>query len=252
MPTPQAPARHLISPLPQKYQSYPRTPFDDLHSPKLSQKNQQARTGKAKETHGQPSQPSNNNDRLQRPTKPFSLPTVSQESPLITTMSPYFKRMPSASLMSPSNGIMSRESVDSWRKCTVLPDPQEEEHGSRSPRLYSQGHVPSPTTTYYLYGSQNSQPPPPQQTRSSSYSRELEEELERERQIFDLDKAVNGYNISRDGTWNLGSLEEDTEFRSQSARDISRFVENDLGDPYGDKPYAALDLGYNHYQDNGY
>jgi hypothetical protein len=87
--------------------------------------------------------------------------------------------------------------------------------------------------------------------RGNSYSRELEEELERElereRQIFDLHKAVNGYSEPRRGPWNVGSYEGDPEFRSQEARAVSSFIENDLGNLYRDEPYAAFELRLDHY-----
>jgi hypothetical protein len=144
---------------------------------------------------------------------------------------------------------MSRESVENWRKQSALVNSQEGVSQPRSERRHSQDYVPSPTTTHYLYGSQNSQPlPPPQLNRSNSYSRELEEELERERQIFDLHKAVNGYSEQPRDAWNVGAFEEDTQFKSQEARAVSSFVENDLGDPYRGEPYAAFDPRLGNYE----
>lgn len=169
----------------------------------------------------------------------------------ITPVAPASKQIPSTPLMSPSNGVMSRESVENWRKRSALVNSQEGVSQPRSERRHSQDYVPSPTTTQYLYGSQNSQPPqppPPQLNRSNSYGRELEEELERERQIFDLHKAVNGYSEPRRAASNGGSFEEDTQFKSQEARAVSSFVENDLGDPYRGELYAALNPRYDHYE----
>lgn len=61
-----------------------------------------------------------------------------------------------------------------------------------------------------------------------------------------MNKAVDANNGPRrtsttsTNAWTGGSYEEDTEFKSQEARAISSFVENDLGDPYRDEPYAAI------------
>jgi hypothetical protein len=193
------------------------------------------------------SQPKSSGSRLPGQNNSFVslMHAASSESLPRAAAAPAFKQMPSTPLMSPSNGIMSRESVENWRKRSALVNSQESFSQPGSERRHSQDYVPSPTTTHYLYGSQNSQPlPPPQINRSDSYDRELEEELERERQIFDLHKAVNGYSESHEGPWNGGAFEEDTQFESQEARAVASFVENDLG--YG-QDVAALSprLGHN-------
>ena len=182
---------------------------------------------------------------------------ISHESPTSPTTP---TRRTAAMAAQSSSSAKVRRQIDGWRKQAALAPPDSRQEGSppRSLDQYSQDRVPfgSPTTTHYLYGSQRSPISRAQPIQDDSYARELEEELERERKFFDMSKAVDANNephrVKRESAeaWGGGSYEEETEFKSQEARAISTFVENDLGDPYKDEPYAALNPGYeNPYDD---
>jgi hypothetical protein len=96
----------------------------------------------------------------------------------------------------------------------------------------------SPTTTDYLYGSQNSNQPVHPSGAMDPYSRELQEEAER------LDKSRNPRSSSarksRRGAWGVDLYDEDTSFQSPQARNISNIVGDDLGDVFRHEDFDAL------------
>lgn len=188
-------------------------------------------------------------------------PSIDSHTKLISRVTPASSPAHRTPLASRSNATAkTRKQVDGWRKKAAIAesDPQQEDDDlPKSLDQYSQDRVvfSSPTTTQYLYGSQKSSAARSQPIQNDSYARELEEELERERQIFDMSKAVdanNGYRRTQPRSaeaWGGGSFDEETEFESQEARAISSFVEDDLGGAYGDEPFAALNLAPLRYED---